>query len=134
MALWETLGAAVPYFMLASLRVGVTFACMPAPFGSIAPATVRLAVSLVVTFALSLAMFDPTTPLAVDAVSLLRAAVCELFLGAVIGMTVRVILAASEIAGSAIGQSIGLGFATTVDPSHGDSVLPTTLLLGGMIR
>jgi flagellar biosynthetic protein FliR len=67
---------------------------------------------------------------ATDVASLLRAAVGELLVGSVIGMTVRVTLAAADIAGSIVGQSIGLGFAGTVDPTQNDTVLPTTHLLG----
>jgi flagellar biosynthesis protein FliR len=125
-----SLAAALPFFFLGSIRVGITFAALPAPFGSVAPTTSRLALTLLIGFALCVPSFDPDQPIPLDPVVLTRIALVELFVGGVIGMTVRVMLGAAEIAGSAIGQVIGLGFASTVDPNQGDSVLPTTTLLG----
>jgi flagellar biosynthetic protein FliR len=61
-------------------------------------------------------------------VPLLKAALWELILGGVMGLSVRVTLAAAESAGTIAGQAMGLGFATSVDPTHGESVLPTTHL------
>jgi flagellar biosynthetic protein FliR len=125
--------AQLPAFLLASLRVGVTFAAMPAPFGAVTPARIRLALSMLVTFVIWSSLGSAVRPeIGLEPVALLRAAVLELLVGSVIGMTVRVTLASAEIAGSAIGQSVGLGFAGTVDPTQGESVLPTTQLLSGI--
>jgi flagellar biosynthesis protein FliR len=124
-----SLGAALPFLFLGAIRVGITFASLPAPFGSVAPTTSRLALTLLIAFTLCIPSFDPNLPIALDPISLMRMALGELFIGGVIGMTVRVMLSAAEIAGSAIGQVIGLGFASTVDPNQGDMVLPTTTLL-----
>jgi flagellar biosynthetic protein FliR len=124
-----SLGALLPFLFLGSIRVGITFASLPAPFGSVAPTTARLALTLLIAFTLSIPGFDPNAPIPLDPIVLLRMGLVELFIGGVIGMTVRVMLGAAEIAGSAIGQVIGLGFASTVDPNQGDTVLPTTTLL-----
>jgi flagellar biosynthetic protein FliR len=131
-SVFSVLIAQLPPFMLASLRIGIVFAAMPAPFGSVTPARVRLFLSMLVTLAVWAPLSGNTAAVSVEPIALLRSAILELLVGAVIGMTVRVTLAASEIAGSAIGQSIGLGFASTVDPTHGDTVLPTTQLLSGL--
>ena len=124
--------SALPYFLLASIRVSITFAALPAPFGSGAPATVRLLLGLLVSAILCFPYFDARVPLSLDIVALSQWGLCELLIGGVIGMTVRVMLAAAEIAGSVIGQVIGLGFASIVDPNHGDTVLPTTSILGSL--
>jgi flagellar biosynthetic protein FliR len=131
-SLSASLIAALPFFLLASIRVGVTFATLPAPLGTQTPSSVRLALTLLVTLALCIPCFDPAAPPRTDVISLAQSALSELFLGAVIGMTVRVMLAAAEIGGSAIGQAIGLAFASMLDPTHGETVLPTTLLLGAL--
>lgn len=123
---------ALPYFLLASVRVGITFASLPSPFGGTAPNSVRLVLTLLVTTALCVPYYGTGDPIGLEPSALLKLGLSELFVGGVIGMTVRVILAAADIAGSAIGQVIGLGFASTVDPNHGDTVLPTTTLLASM--
>jgi flagellar biosynthetic protein FliR len=43
----------------------------------------------------------------------------EVFVGAVLGLTVRLLISALQIAGSVIAQQLGLGFVTAVDPSQG---------------
>lgn len=130
--LYDVALAQLPFFMLASLRVAVTFAALPAPFGSVTPTSVRMAISMCVTVAICTALIGVVVPVALDTVSLLRAGLGELLVGAVMGMTVRVTLAAAEMAGSSAGESMGLGFATTVDPTRGDTVLPTTQLFAGV--
>jgi flagellar biosynthetic protein FliR len=122
----------VPFFVLASLRIALTLAGCPAPFGGVAPIRIRTAVSVALAIALCIPLVGRAPPIAVDAGSLLRAAACELLLGAVMGLTVRVTLAAAEVAGSLAGQAMGLGFATSVDPTFGDQMLPTTYLLGAL--
>jgi flagellar biosynthetic protein FliR len=126
------LAARLPVFILASLRIALTFAALPAPFGAVAPVRIRTALTVVITAAL-LSPHAATLPvLPLEFAPLLRAAANELFLGGVLGMTVRVTMAAAEVAGSLAGQAMGLGFASSVDPTHGESVLPTTYLLDSM--
>jgi flagellar biosynthesis protein FliR len=122
----------LPLFVLASLRIALTLAGMPAPFGGLAPMRIRTVLSVALTLALCIPLIGHLQPIATDVVSLGRAAVCELMLGAVMGLTVRVTLTAAEVAGTLAGQAMGLGFATSIDPSHGESILPTTYLLGSL--
>jgi flagellar biosynthetic protein FliR len=56
----------------------------------------------------------------------------RIFYGAVIGLTVRVRLTTAAIAGAAAGQALGLGFATSVDRTQGESVLPTTYVFDSL--
>jgi flagellar biosynthetic protein FliR len=122
----------LPLFVLASLRIALTLAGMPAPFGGVAPMRIRTALSVALSLALCIPLIGHVPPIAIDPVSLGRAAICELLLGAVMGLTVRVTLAAVEVAGSLAGQAMGLGFATSIDPNHGESTLPTSYLLGSI--
>ena len=122
----------LPLFVLASLRIALTLAAMPAPFGGVTPLRIRTVVSVALSLALCIPLLDRLPPIATDVVSLGRAAVCELLLGSVMGMTVRVTLAAAEVAGTLAGQAMGLGFATSIDPTHGETTLPTTYLLGSI--
>jgi flagellar biosynthetic protein FliR len=43
----------------------------------------------------------------------------ELLIGAVLGMTARLTIAALELTGSIVAQQLGLGFVTAVDPTQG---------------
>ena len=122
----------MPVFILASLRVALSFAGMPAPFGGVAPMRIRTALSVVVTLALLAAQLDTLPRLPLEPALLGKAALFEMFIGALIGLTVRVTMAAAEAAGTFAGQAMGLGFAGTVDPTHGETVLATTYLLDSL--
>jgi flagellar biosynthesis protein FliR len=122
----------MPLFILASLRVALTFAGMPAPFSGVAPMQIRTALSVLVTMAVLIPQLPTLPQLPLDLVVLGKAAFFELFIGMLLGLTVRVTLAAAEIAGTMLGQTMGLGFAGSVDPSYGESLLPTAFLLEAM--
>src|SRR5512138_3600702 len=96
-SLSASLGAALPFLFLASIRVGITFASLPPPFGSVAPAASRLALKLLVSFALSIATFNPSHPIPIEPLVLAQMALSEWLIGSVFGMTVCFIFAAAEI-------------------------------------
>jgi flagellar biosynthetic protein FliR len=122
----------MPLFVLGSLRVALTFAGMPAPFSGVAPMQLRTALSLAVTMIVLIPQL-PTLPLIPLELNVLaKAALFEMFIGMLLGMTVRVVMAAAEIAGTILGQSMGLGFAGTVDPNYGEQLVPTAFLLEAM--
>jgi len=116
----------LPLVILLSIRVGVMLAAMPAPFGSVAPARVRVALGLLIAVALSLPHVAMAQDLPLEPLALMRLAVPEMFVGMVIGTTVRATLAAAQVAGTAIGFSSGLAFANSVDPTFGESAPPTS--------
>lgn len=121
----------IPFVMLVSLRVGVALSAMPAPFGDLAPMKVRAALAFMIGFALATPLLGTPAALVGDhPVVLLRAAGGEVLVGAVIGVTVRVILAAISVAGTAVGFSSGLAFAQSVDPAFGESMTPVARAMG----
>ncbi|MDD9933858.1 MAG: flagellar biosynthetic protein FliR [Myxococcales bacterium] len=126
----EWIQALLPALGLASIRVGAAFVAMPAPFGSVAPMRTRALLSMLVALALLPLYADRVADLDLEPVALVRAGMGELMLGAVIGLTVRMTLVVAEIAGSIAGFSMGLGFATSVDPAFGEGALPTTRAIG----
>ncbi|NOY91173.1 MAG: flagellar biosynthetic protein FliR [Deltaproteobacteria bacterium] len=121
--------AFIPLVVLLSLRVGVMLAAMPAPFGSLAPVRVRVALGLLIAVALSLPHAAMANALPIEPLALMRLAIPEMLVGLIIGTTVRVTLAGAQIAGTAIGFSSGLAFANSVDPTFGESVPPTSRAL-----
>ena len=132
-AAFEALTGALPFIFLVSLRVGIVFASLPAPFGSVTPVRIRVVLTLFVSLALCAARQDGAPVIELEPVTLGRAALGELLVGAVIGLTVRVTLAAAEVAGNLAGTSMGQGFAASVDPTFGEQALPVGRLLGALM-
>jgi len=85
------------------------------------PVRVRLAIALALTAAV--APILPALP-ALEPLSLasLNVTVQQVLIGLGLGFALRLAFAALEIAGEAIGQSMGLGFASLVDPQNGTPV------------
>lgn len=130
--LTEGLLPLVPLVILISARIGAALAAMPAPFGSVAPVQLRAALGVVIASVLTLSNPDLSAGLTLEPAHLFRMAVPEVLVGAVIGLTVRVTLAVSEVAGNLIGFSTGLAFANSVDPALGESAPPTARALSSL--
>ncbi|HJL19598.1 MAG TPA: flagellar biosynthetic protein FliR [Sandaracinaceae bacterium LLY-WYZ-13_1] len=131
-SLLEDLLPFLPFLFLVFLRVGILIASLPAPFGSGAPVQVRVALALFVTLAVCGPHWSDAPAIPLEALPLGRAALGELLVGAVIGLTVRVTLAAAEVAGNLAGLSMGQGFAATVDPTFGEQMLPVARVLSAL--
>lgn len=118
----------IPFVGLLAIRVGVVFATLPVPFSGVAPMPMRVLLGLAVAYVIALPHLPHAPHLPTDAAFLIRAALTETLLGAVIGLTARVTLAAADVAGSLAGVSMGLGFATLADPNYDDQGLATSAL------
>lgn len=118
-----------PFLALVSLRVAVVLALLPAPFGELAPATIRGALSFILAFVITLPALHAAPTVAEDPFTLLRYAGSEFLVGSALGLTARVTLAAAEAAGTLAGNAMGLGFANQVDPLFNSEGVPTTSLL-----
>lgn len=122
----------VPYVMLVSLRVGVLLAMMPAPFGDVAPPTIRALLAFLVAFAITLPTAGNAYRMSTEPVDLLIGGLTELVVGAVMGVTVRAALAAAEVAGMIAGTAMGLNFASQLDPLFGGESVPTAHILNSL--
>ncbi len=118
-----------PLVMLVALRVGVAFAAMPSPLGSGAPVQSRAVLGFLVGVAIVLPHTELAENIRLDPYWLAYASLGELLVGSVIGLTVRVTVAAVEAAGAFVGFSAGLAFAQSVDPTFGESNSPPAHLL-----
>lgn len=125
----QELAPRLPLFILGSIRITLTFAGMPAPFSGVAPMQVRTALSVMIAMIVLIPQLPELPLIPLDLVVLGKAAVFELFIGMLLGMTVRVTMAAAEVAGTILGQSMGLGFAGSIDPNYGEALVPTAFLL-----
>lgn len=108
-------------WMIAMLRPGAAFLAAPV-FGSpTVPVQLRLVVSLAVGMpALDLVPFSlpPDGLVSVQGFALIAG---ELLVGLALGFAVQIGFAAASIAGEVIGNTMGLGFASMVDPMSGTS-------------
>lgn len=121
-----------PYVALVSLRVAVVLALLPAPFGELSPSLIRAALSFILAFAIALPTLGNAMTLSTDPSHLLTDGLTELFVGSVIGLTVRVSLAAAEAAGTIAGNAMGLGFASQLDPLFNSQGVPTSSLVSSL--
>ena len=119
----------LPFVLLVSIRIGVALASLPAPLGSVAPPQVRAALGLFLAIALSVPHAGDANDLFTDPFWLAGAALGEALVGAAIGLSARLCLAAAEAAGEIVGGSIGLGFAQIADPSTGQEAAVTARIL-----
>jgi flagellar biosynthesis protein FliR len=118
-----------PFLALVSLRVAIVLALLPAPFGELAPSAIRAALSFIIAFVITLPALHAAPTIGVDPLALLGFGLSELLVGAAIGLTARVTLAAAEAAGTIAGNSMGLGFANQIDPLFSSEGVPTTTIL-----
>ena len=113
-------GIAAP-FLLTFARVGTLVMLMPGFGENLVSARLRLAFALLVSLLLfpmvrPLLPVQDATPGAPGLIALLFG---EILIGLVLGLTVRMVLAALQTAGIVISQQLGLSYAMTVDPTMG---------------
>jgi flagellar biosynthesis protein FliR len=106
-------------YILVVARVGTMLMLLPGLGELNVPVRVRLSVALLLAavllplhqsaYQLDLKSFGPLIAMLGD----------ELFIGAVLGLSVRLIMSSLQVAGSVIAQQMGLGFVTAVDPTLG---------------
>ncbi|HRJ70055.1 MAG TPA: flagellar biosynthetic protein FliR [Beijerinckiaceae bacterium] len=99
-------------FMLAFARIGTMIMLLPGLGERAIPARMRLAVAVLLTLLLQPGLGRPE-------VAPLAGLLSEMAIGAVLGLSARLVLAAAETAGSFAAQGVGLSFAQVVDPTQG---------------
>jgi flagellar biosynthetic protein FliR len=110
-----------------TLRVGGFVLAAPIASEAVIPRFVKIILSVSLAFLMAPLVRVPAE-LAIFSGAGLLAAVQELLIGVAIGMVVQLTFEALTFAGQAISMTMGLGFATLVDPQHGAN----TTVLGQM--
>jgi flagellar biosynthesis protein FliR len=100
------------------LRVGGFVLSAPMVSGPTVPAPVKIALSIGLAFILA-PLAQVPDGLAIFSGAGMLAAVEEVLIGIAIGMVVQVAFEALAFAGQSVSLTMGLGFATLVDPQHG---------------
>ena len=106
-------------FMLVFARIGTMIMMLPGLGEMSVPRRIRLTLALVLSavllplhrtaYEVDLTTFGPVLILMCQ----------EIFIGAVLGLTARLMISALQVAGFVIAQQLGLGFASAVDPTQG---------------
>jgi len=104
-------------FMLAFARIGAMVMLLPGLGETNIPVNIKLAIALLLTLIILPLHRDAYHVDMGSMVPLLVLMMHEIIIGIVLGATARVTLAALSVAGAVIAQQMGLGFATSVDPT-----------------
>jgi len=106
-------------FLLVLIRVSVVLYLFPVFSSTMIPATVKAGLALAMTLVLMpIVPVDPARfPESVPAVGMMM--VAELFIGMVLGLSVRIFLVAVEYAGQTIGFQMGFSVINVLDPQTG---------------
>lgn len=109
-------------FLLVLIRISVVLYFFPVFSSALIPATVKAGLALALALVLMPAVpVNPARfPESVPAVGMLM--VSELFVGMVLGLSVRIFLAAVELAGQTIGFQMGFAVINVIDPQSSEQV------------
>jgi flagellar biosynthetic protein FliR len=116
------------------LRVGGFVLAAPIASETVIPRRVKIAMSLSLAFMMAPLVQVPAT-LSIFSAPGLLAAVQELLIGVAIGLVVQLTFEALTFAGQTVSMTMGLGFATLVDPQRGaqTTVLGQMFMIFGML-
>jgi flagellar biosynthesis protein FliR len=101
-------------FLVLVSRIGGIVAAFPMLSGRAVPAQIKIA--LVVMLGLVLSPLIRLPPLSRDAIEMTAGLVSELLIGLVIGLAVRLLFGAFEMAGELLGTQMGFGAVQLLDP------------------
>jgi flagellar biosynthetic protein FliR len=126
------LPGAVEGFLVAFARIGALVMLLPGLGERALPARARLVLALLLTLAalpaLGLGGTTPGPPLLIRLIG-------EVLTGLALGLSVRLVLAALDVAASIAAQTVGLSFAQVLDPTQGQQaeILTTFFRLFGVV-
>lgn len=123
-------------YLLTFARIGTLMMLLPGLGEQSVSPRIRLAFALLVSLIL-FPMVRPLLPMEGGAIAgpgLVSLLIGEFMVGLVLGLTVRMVLAALQTAGVIVSQQLGLSYAMTVDPTQGgqQAALGNFLMLLGI--
>ena len=108
--------AQIEAFILVLLRVSAIIVLMPVFGDQTVPARIKAAISLVISFLIFPVLSLPPLPATDNLILTLVRMGGEIFVGAAIGFSARIIFAAVQMAGELIGMQMGVSIANIIDP------------------
>ena len=115
-------GGQVPAFLVILMRVAGILAAVPAIGARTVPLHVRIGLVLGLSVILLPVVGGRIGAIEASTANLLRLAVTEFLVGMALGLCVRFVFTAFEIAGELLGIQMGIGIASVLDPVAGASV------------
>jgi flagellar biosynthetic protein FliR len=108
-------------FLWPLFRVGAMLGIAPILGARVVPARIRLGMAIAITMVIVpvLPPVPNVDPLGADALMITAS---QLLIGLAMGFALRLVFTAIEIAGQIVGQLMGLGFASMIDPENGVQV------------
>ena len=106
-------------FILTFARLGSMMMVLPALGEQMVPRSFRLSLAILLTLVMLPVLEETAQPLPLSMPALIVAVVREIIIGVAIGLIVRMVMGAVQVAGTTIAFQIGLGFAQNVDPAQG---------------
>lgn len=103
------------------LRIGALFMAAPIIGARTVPVRIRIILALIITFLLFPTMPDTTDIDPLSSVGLVIT-VQQILIGVLMGLVLHIMFAALTMAGMITATTMGLGFASTVDPQNGVQV------------
>ena len=108
-------------FLWPFLRIGALFAAAPVFSARTVPVRARIILALMLTFIL-LPSIQPAPEVTIFSATGLLMVLQQLAVGVVMGFLVQIMFATLLVAGQITATTMGLGFASTVDPQNGVQV------------
>ena len=112
----------VAAFMWPFLRIGAMFSAAPVFGARMVPVRVRIALALVMSLMMAPIVAGDIVPVAPFSAQGLMISAQQILIGLAMGFTLQLVFAAIIVAAQSIAMSMGLGFATAVDPQNGVQV------------
>ncbi len=103
------------------MRIGAMLMAIPIIGTRLVSVRVRVATAMLITF-LVMPLLPPMPEVEPMSLAGLSVSVQQILIGLAMGFTLQMVMAALTIAGEAIAMSMGLGFASMVDPQNGVNV------------
>lgn len=97
-------------------RLGAVLMVAPVWGESVVPATMRLALAVLVTASLAPGLAATAPALPGDAIAAIPLIINEVIIGLILGLGARLMMSALQVAGATVGIASGLGFAQQLDP------------------
>jgi flagellar biosynthesis protein FliR len=114
------------------LRALALLSALPVLGQRIVPVRIRIALAFFVALAAQASLPETSTP-ALDSPAALMLVAQQVLIGVSLGFAVRVVFAAVEFAGEAVGLQMGLNFASFFDPTTAAQTTTSGRLFGSMV-
>jgi flagellar biosynthetic protein FliR len=113
---WDIAMQQVWQFIVVLVRTAAIFSALPLLGGRIVPTRIKLGIAVAISVILTPTVTFTLSPNWLAPGHLVMALATELFVGLVLGLATRLVMAAVELAGNILGFQVGFAMANVLDP------------------